>query len=424
MQGRFGRGSAIGLLAAATLAAACEKGAPLGCGDGVVGEGEVCDDGNADPHDACNLLCTPAAARGWVYAEVSPVHGFITAQGIGLAPDGSIYVVGSAAQTGIDPFAEHHQGVLVRKLSPLGEPGWVRAVERSIAVDAEDVEIAGDGEPVIVGSNAKGGGSQSPWIRRYSAAGDERWTAIVNVNQGTGQAIARLEDGSFVLSGHGTDGEAPWVQRVDASGELLERVVVALAAGERNGEGLALLAAADRVFLAGSHRGEPRRALVAAFSSDLEPLWSTRDLEGVAVTLAYVDGDLIVAGSAVDGFSNRRISPGWIRRISGVDGALIWHHELDAGVGQQINDLAVDHQGAIVAVGEVSSPRLTAWMTKLDGDGEVIWEVVDPLDDVQPVPGDGRALAVAVDEDDRIFVAGRALDDLGYARLWVQEREP
>jgi outer membrane protein assembly factor BamB len=263
----------------------------------------------------------------------------------------------------------------------------------------------------------QGGGSQSPWIRRYSAAGDERWTAIVNVNQGTGQAIARLEDGSFVLSGHGTDGEAPWVQRVAGGG-------VALAAGLVNGEGLALLAAADRVFLAGSHRGEPRRALVAAFSSDLEPLWSTRDLEGVAVTLAYVDGDLIVAGSAVDGFSNRRISPGWIRRISGVDGALIWHHELDAGVGQQINDLAVDHQGAIVAVGEVSSPRLTAWMTKLDGDGEVIWEVVDPLDDVQPVPGDGRALAVAVDEDDRIFVAGRALDDLGYARLWVQEREP
>lgn len=421
MQGRFGRGSAIGLLAAATLAAACEKGAPLGCGDGVVGEGEGCDDGNADPHDACNLLCTPAASRGWVYTEVSPVHGFITAQGIGLAPDGSIYVVGSAAQTGGDPFAEYQQGVLVRKLSPLGEPGWVRAVERSIGVDAEDVEIAGNGEPVIVGSKPEGG-SQRPWIRRYSAAGDERWTAIVHINDGTGHTIARLDDGSFVLSGHGTDGEAPWVQRVDASGELLERVGVALAVGERNGEGLALLAAADRVFLAGSHRGEPRRALVAAFSSDLEPLWSTRDLEGVAATLAYLDGDLIVAGSAVDGFS--RTLPGWIRRISGVDGALIWHHELDAEVGQQINDLAVDHQGAIVAVGEVSSPRPTAWMTKLDGDGAVVWEVVDPLDDVQPVPGDGRALAVAVDGDDRIFVAGRALDDLGYARLWVQEREP
>ncbi|MBX7083242.1 MAG: DUF4215 domain-containing protein [Nannocystaceae bacterium] len=51
---------------------AAQGGAP-GCGDGMLGEGELCDDGNFSNTDACVYPCTPAVCGdGYVYAGVEP----------------------------------------------------------------------------------------------------------------------------------------------------------------------------------------------------------------------------------------------------------------------------------------------------------------------------------------------------------------
>jgi hypothetical protein len=252
------------------------------------------------------------------------------------------------------------------------------------------------------------------WVRRYASDGALVWSAHDQRSDTYGGALVRLQDDTLLAGGAGTGGEAPWLQRLDDDGALLERALLATASPY--GRIRELIAVDDRVFAAGDTEG---MALIAALDGELDTLWTLTDVPGSARTLASFEGDLFVAGFSPteDGLSLRS----WIRRLRGADGFELWRLDFDSYVA----DIAVDSVGAIIVVGDhgstVTAP--TAWIAKLDRAGTIIWSVDESLSEFQ-TEGETRALTVALDDEDRIFVAGHARDAQGYARLWVQERAP
>ncbi|MCA9661434.1 MAG: hypothetical protein KC486_24050 [Myxococcales bacterium] len=380
------------------------------CGDGVVDGPEVCDDGNLDPYDGCNELCTHTGAVVWTYVEASPVDGYIGAHGLTVADDGAVFVAGEVSLEGeLDRDDRDNRDVLLRKLSSTGEREWPIPMtdERLDAGDrALDVAVGDDGAAVVVGEF-------DGTLRGYTADGAEAWVTTVLGTDGSGsqagQAIAALPDGSFAVVV-----DVPPLLRVDRDGRIIGEAAGAPEMTREYAYDVTL--GADRLYVAGSDDPEDAglTVWVAAYSMELDALWVTDVGPGYVGAVAYVDDGVLVAGH------EEGADAGWLGRLSADDGALRWERGLDQERGQVIRDLAVDHRGDVVAVGEFSRPYMLAWIARLNSDGDELWsETIDIETD-----GSSSARAVALGPGGRLYLAGLATDAVGYHRLWAQAREP
>ena len=78
--------SLCSLFALLPLALACESNPPLAtCGDGALGPGETCDDGNAVSGDGCSASCLREGPDGSVFDPGHPLHGHLGPAGT-MAP--------------------------------------------------------------------------------------------------------------------------------------------------------------------------------------------------------------------------------------------------------------------------------------------------------------------------------------------------
>jgi cysteine-rich repeat protein len=65
------------------------------CGDGVVDRSEVCDDGDDDPDDGCNVACERTAVVEWTYTYDGANSGQDYAEAVAIDPAGRVIIVGT-----------------------------------------------------------------------------------------------------------------------------------------------------------------------------------------------------------------------------------------------------------------------------------------------------------------------------------------
>ncbi|MCY1063541.1 hypothetical protein OV090_02145 [Nannocystis sp. RBIL2] len=155
------------------------------CGDGVLDEGEACDDGDDDPENGCDLDCHPTAAVEWTRTDRGIVEQGAKALDVAIDPTGRIVVVGSERQ------ADGADRGLVLVLDPGGEVVWRRAhpgPKQDNSMFA-DVEVDAGGRIFVAGGEV-GPGNTTSLIRGFGPAAEELWTFRKAIPEPFGQARA------------------------------------------------------------------------------------------------------------------------------------------------------------------------------------------------------------------------------------------
>jgi hypothetical protein len=112
-------------------------------------------------------------------------------------------------------------------------------------------------------------------------------------------------------------------------------------------------------------------------------------------------GDAVAAGSVVDQFPVQEDFV--VAKFQGADGQLVWRFEFDDQGGSVANDLAIDQDDDVLAVGRSGQGQLVA--VKLSGaSGAVAWRV--DLSGTQSFGG--QAFEIVADSAGDAFVVGRA----------------
>lgn len=349
------------------------------CGDGSVGQAETCDDGNVVDGDGCNSDCTPSGQEqwSWTYDGLSEVEGF--------ASDAVVDRQGRTAVVGwwsASPLLSGGAGIWVRLIDVDGETLW-RHAEAGQWLGSDygaGIAIDADGDFIVVGSTWGGHEHlEDIWVRKLDPAGHEVWTT------------------TFDGDGHGYD----WGQdvAVDGDGDIVVTAVVETRAGD------------DDIW-------------VAKLDPEGRPLWQrtidvgSRDRgAGVAVDSA---GNLLVTGEVGSGPGGLDL---WLAKLD-PDGDELWTRQRPGDVPlatERGSGVAVDAEGNVFVCGSVPDPdpdrfRADAFLAKYDPDGGELWaHTFHRWDGI----GSDAAEAVVVDEAGDLFVAGSVETGSGFGDAWV-----
>jgi uncharacterized delta-60 repeat protein len=245
---------------------------------------------------------------------------------------------------------------------------------------------------------------ETAWLRRYDSPfhGEDKPRAIGVDDSGnvyvTGESRGRDHDWDFLTIRYNSKGDTVWTRRYD---------------GSYHHDDLAGALAIDRqgnVIVAGKSADEYRTPEIAVVKYDPggRPRWIQR-LQGTGSspnwpTRMKLDarGDCYVCGAV----SNAGASYDYVLGKCSPDGKLLWSRTYD-GPGHRIdiaNALDFDAQGNILVTGQsMGTQSFSDYATiKYTPTGDTLW--VRRYDG--PVHGEDRAQAVAVDENDMVYVTG------------------
>ncbi|MDC0716768.1 outer membrane protein assembly factor BamB family protein [Nannocystis bainbridge] len=363
-------------------------GAPLPavCGDGVVGDGEACDDGNDEPNDGCDADCTVTGTVVWTRQG----KGQLT--DLAAAPDGTIYI----CTTGV--FEELSK---LRAFAPDGAELWTIDLP-----DRGPITVATGGQIVLTTPHSG--------IHRFAPDGTElgSWTPpeefIID--------IAAAGDGLFAISGSNAVEGQMLVRRHDLeTGEIVWETATAEGPIVSPAE---VVVVGERVLVPGHLFDEERRPMLAAFATDtgaalslalddpLNPAWKS--------VASLGDGGLALAGQIVE--------PGAhiVRRVTADQQAAWTELTLDTAMQRlRPEQLAAGAGGHVAVVGADARDNWTATVHLFDGEGEVRWtsRFSDPSEDKL-----GEALAATFGAD-YLVVGGHVLTRLDHDdnnQWWVR----
>ena len=293
------------------------------CGDGLVEGDEECDDRNDEPDDGCDNLCNASGVAEWTTTWNGPDDADDTAAGVAIAPDGAVWIAGSAVTDGVSVAFLH-------RYAPGGALELELPLDDGTDQTVRDLTIDGEGFLYLAGA---GGGDA--WVARYDDGGAQQWrydrdtkgyveisaTAVAVGPSGTWACGVERDD-------EGDAGLDAWLVRLDDAGAVAweERVP-----------------------------GEPEEDAYAFGIAEVGP--------GSVV----VGGGQTRPGSGLDA---------WLRRYD-ADGEVVWT-VFEAGdedfTDQRVRDLAVDPRGEIVVTGvrEVGTDQLV-WTRRYAADGTEVW---------------------------------------------------
>ena len=407
----------------------CEDGLcvepPTDCGNGVIDEGEECDDGNSIPADGCNPDCVPSAEEQWSEDFENPEGGDI-AQGVAVDQNGDIVVAGHITPM---PGSSDHD-IWVGKFSAEGELLWSDARDEGGLDDrAYAVAVTQDGDYVVAGHTVTIQTDCDIFVARYTAEGDEVWTRKHDKGAGFCDAafgITVRPDGRVVVVGHeaAAFGESDmWVRAYLPDGT--EDWTATLPGALPNGVTIGMSVAStpeNGVWVAGEDNsglwGGGRERILLHYSAGGELLAQLTDPEDLGGTLYGVamgsQGGVIVAGAADTNARLWRLTTEleetWTTTIGG-----------DIAVTEVGEAVAVDSAGNVVLVGR-HNPNWDhdALIAKYGPDGDELW--------IQTFDGEAsshdRAYSVAIAEDDYIVVAGMTTLEGQDANIWVAKYSP
>lgn len=338
------------------------------CGNGVVEEGEPCDDGNADGDDGCDVGCLPTGVALWTVTS-EPDSAI---SGVAFDAAGNVFLAGYRDQEQ-DSF---YDDALIRKLAPDGAELLAFTYNGDAMYDdyANAIAVDPDGSIYVAGAEGLPGYLSRAFVRKYDPAGQELWAYV--------QAASDPVDGTIsthdLIAADGTIAAVLVEEFINKDSEL--HVVVLDSAGQK--------------------------------------LWSDATPDVLyAFSVAFSPpGDFVVAG----GQRGDDSSDFDVLAIKyGLGGQELWRRQyLDQpGENGQARGVAVSATGDIILTGEQYSERRgnDIWLARLDPGGGVVWS-----DTYQREPGSGFDSGSAVVwRGDDFYVGGYVFIEGEYDNRWV-----
>ena len=326
-------------------------GGDLLCGNGVVDDGEQCDDGNLLDSDACIACAHAACGDGFLHA------------GIEACDDGNLL-----ANDGCSPACEQGPGA---ELAPLAlQPGPKERFECMAIVDKQ--HLGGHSHGLTLGSVVHHFGPENQagaYVRQLPLKGGAiQWSYLeyAGIYGRWPAAATTAPNGDVIVAGR----VLTEAVQVDSGGYLW----------------------------------------LARFSPAGEIVWS-RDVVGIS-TVAFEldmtsDGDIVFVGSNM-GFA----SVSQAHRFRGSDGQMVWTYEEQPSMthGGYYADMALDDDDNLYIVGsrhtDMDFPEGWVFVRALDPDGGELWEI-ERSSPQQYL----RAASIAVTTDEHIvFNATESVD--------------
>lgn len=167
------------------------------CGNGVLEEGESCDDGNNAPGDGCHPLCVEPYEPAWTQsynAEDRDDRGFALA--IDASAD-AVYLCGFTT-----PSETSGRDLLVQRygLSD-GTRAWTWTRDTAGEEDtAEHLVVDANGDVVVVGVVTNAAGTQRGWVTKFDPTGEVLWERLDPLASKI-EGVALADDGRIVAVG-------------------------------------------------------------------------------------------------------------------------------------------------------------------------------------------------------------------------------
>ncbi|PCC67306.1 Myxococcus cysteine-rich repeat-containing protein [Nannocystis exedens] len=225
--------------------------APAVCGDGVVADSEVCDDGNDEPDDGCNKNCEKTGAVLWTYTHSGAAGEFDAGSAVAIDPTGKIIIAGREGITPAD------SDMLLIALGPDGTELWKKTYPdmNGLPNYFSTVALGDDGTIYAAGVEEQVKDVPTPVVRSFDPDGNEGWTFIEPPVDMVGASISALllADGKLYSAGSEdlTDKSTQLVVRRHdpATGEAEWKAVTQADFAYANGNGI--VKADDGVLVAG-----------------------------------------------------------------------------------------------------------------------------------------------------------------------------
>lgn len=372
------------------------------CGDGLVEGDEQCDDGNVDDGDTCTSQCTSVVEVQWSYSHDGLASSFDEATDVVLAPDGSIWVLGSTRTIAAS------SDVWLQQLSPDGVPLLTFTYDGPEGLDDHGTALAWtpDGHLAIAGSSESSATrddilvlrvdpatAQLVWVQTFDGpdAGNGRYDDTDVANGITATATGALAVAGTIRIGDG-DYDA-WLAQLDATTGALQwvRIIAGPAGGRDDGRDV-LADAAGGVVLLMTEDDDHGSSLRQFDASGLGV--SSIPIEGAMVAAAWrsdagivttgagapEEGDIVVQALQPSGVTDWRVSYG--------NGGFTD----DAGVG-----VAVGPGDAVIVVGSIGTggQQDNAFIGGYDNQGHLDW--IDAYDGPASLNDSFAAVAVLPD---------------------------
>jgi cysteine-rich repeat protein len=179
---------------------------PAVCGDGIVADGESCDDANLDPYDGCNADCrVPGEVLFRVQLDGDEITGLL---GAGDTVFASTNTYGFGAPRDLSTAYVYGLGEDGAALWSWSDSG-ITAFDGAVALRAE-------GGVHVLGIDLPGRGApEQPYVRAFSPDGRIAWTTALD--DSLGQLFAHPDGGAYVVNTMVGDATST-VLRLDAAG--------------------------------------------------------------------------------------------------------------------------------------------------------------------------------------------------------------
>lgn len=278
---------------------------PAVCGDGVVAESEVCDDGNDEPDDGCDKNCEKTGAVLWTYTHNGAAGEFDAGTAVAVDPTGKIIIAGREGITPAD------SDMLLIALNPDGTELWKKTYPdmNGLPNYFSALVLGDDGTIYAAGVEEQVKDVPTPVVRSFGPDGDEGWTFVEPSVHMIGASISGLllVDGKLYSAGSEelSEDETQLVARRHdpGTGEAAWQAVTQADFPRAVGYGLA--PTADGVLVAGAVFGEQNLS---------QPLLVVVDDAGTIVSTdvedhpggAWYDAEAIGAGGDIALIGRRR----------------------------------------------------------------------------------------------------------------------
>lgn len=402
------------------------------CQDGVVDDGEQCDDGNDLNGDACNRDCQLPGQLVWQTSLGSGL-GQID-QGFDVVPeaDGSIVVAGH-----VSADAEGSRDGWLARYNAAGLQTWeVMLVGPGGANDEiRAVSSNGAGGVTVAGytSGPKGQGLDA-WVAVYDLAGAPIWAESFNGLESMNDVFNTLvldAEGNILLGGYSqsaTTGNDALLRKLAADGSVLWSRVFPGPNGGTDVISDLDVSPAGHIYASGSQEGpegEGRNAWLAKYDADGNELWS-RSFNGPQSNNDYLVGISPVGEDdvVVSGYEGRDAFP-WeavVRRYDGL-GMTVWTDRYVGGSGEGAHATGVetDPDGSVVVTGgELIDGIQHLLVRKFDTAGVEIWTSTVPGGAAGPDYGRDISIGPAGE----VWLAGALNSGVDERDIWVGRFTP
>ena len=303
---------------------------PPVCGDGVLGAGEACDDGNVVDGDCCSADCSVGPAEPGQACWTVRIEGSKNGadRGAGVVVDGAdnVYVLAAV----VDSIAQ--SDILVRKYDPGPVSLWTQQYDGGVNGTDAGGALAGDAAGFMIALGRQTVTQGEPgvgWLSKCTPNGQVLWT-FTDAGLAGGDIALAGDGGDFVVAGvikQGSDSNALVRKYADGGAELWTEVYAGAANKTDYASGVAVDGAGNIVVVGREFvDADGFNIWVQQYAADGSPGWG-ETLDGGAAGLdwanavAFDDEDQPVVVGRIDlggGFSDA-----WIRKYTAEGAELV-----------------------------------------------------------------------------------------------------